>query len=84
MELGMFYLKLHIHIGLQVCLPFPLFSSSLYDDDGEHMAEASGQIFLHGWSIEGRNYVLYRTTLYDCLDFSVQVYYSPLAPVLVM
>jgi hypothetical protein len=49
MELGMFYLKLHIHIGFQVCLS--LFSSSLYDDDGEHMAEASGQIFLHGWSI---------------------------------
>ena len=45
----MFYLKLHIHIGLQVCLP--LFFSSLYDDDDEHMAEASGQIFLHGWSI---------------------------------
>jgi len=32
-----------------VCLP--LFFSSLYDDDDEHMAEASGQIFLHGWSI---------------------------------
>jgi hypothetical protein len=49
MELGMFYPKLHIHIGLQVCLLY--FSPVYTDDDGEHMAEASGQIFLHGWSI---------------------------------